>query len=81
MISHSRFSLEVNALSTASNMYRAFRDVPANHPLPPLAPYARCACGSCRDCRENAKWDRIFAKHETKEREEQGLYRCPLNDL
>ena len=81
MISLSRFSLEVNAMPTASKLYRAFRDVPTNHPLPPLVPYARCTCGACRDCRDNAKWDRIFAKHEIKEREEHGLYGCPLNDL
>ena len=34
--------------------------------LPPLAPYQRCTCGSCRD---NAKWDRVFAKFEVKEQE------------
>jgi hypothetical protein len=77
----SQRDLEVNALPATSNLFRTFRDVPTNHPLPALVPYARCTCGSCRACRENAKWDRIFAKHETKEREEQGLYRCPLNDL
>ena len=80
MISLSRFLLEVDVMP-ASNVYRAFRDLPTIHPLPPLAPYQRCTCGSCRQCRENAKWDRIFAKHATKEREEAGLYGCALNDL
>jgi hypothetical protein len=73
--------LEVDALSTTSNLHRAIRDVPTDHPLPKLAPYAKCTCGSCRDCRENAKWDRIFAKHATEEHEEHGLYGCALNDL
>jgi hypothetical protein len=27
-----------------------------------LAPYRRCHCGSCQKCKENARWDRIFAK-------------------
>jgi hypothetical protein len=81
MISLSRFSLEVDALATTSNIHRAFRDVPTNHPLPPLVPYVRCTCGACRDCRDNAKWDRIFARHATKEREEPGFYGCALNDL
>src|ERR1035438_2183559 len=41
----------------------------------PLQPYRRCTCGSCRACRDNAKWDRIFAKFEVKETEVRGLYR------
>ncbi len=60
--------------------FRAFRDVPTNHPLPALEPYVRCKCGSCRDCRENAKWDRIFAKHETTA-EQRGVYQCALSDF
>jgi hypothetical protein len=77
----SQRDLEVNALPATAKLYRAFRDVPTNHPLPPLLPYARCTCGSCRTCRDNAKWDRIFARHELKQRDELGLYGCPLNDL
>jgi hypothetical protein len=49
--------------------------------LPPLDPYKRCTCGSCRACRDNAKWDRVFAKFEVKETEVRGLYGCPLVDL
>jgi hypothetical protein len=45
------------------------------------APYQRCTCGSCRECRDNAKWDRIFAKFEVKEPDERGLYRCALEGL
>ena len=48
---------------------------------PPLAPYQRCTCGSCRECRDNARWDRIFAKFEVKETEERPLYGCALVDL
>jgi hypothetical protein len=48
---------------------------------PPLQPYRRCTCGSCRECRDNAKWDRIFAKFEVKETEVRGLYGCALVDL
>ena len=56
---------------------------PAAHagPLAPLVPYQRCTCGSCRQCRDNAKWDRIFAKFELKEREARSLFRCALEDL
>ena len=68
-------------MTTTSNAYRAFRAVPTSHPLPPLAPYVRCTCGSCHDCRENAKWDRIFAKFEVKVPEERGLYQSALNDF
>jgi len=68
-------------MRTVSRAYRAFREAPTNHPLPPLAPYVRCTCGSCRDCIDNAKWDRIFAKYEIKEQEERGVYRCALSDL
>jgi hypothetical protein len=50
-------------------------------PLPPLVPYQRCTCGSCRECRDNAKWDRIFAKLEVGEREARGMYGCALVDL
>lgn len=61
--------------------YRAFRFAPATHPLPPLMPYQRCKCGHCRSCSENAKWDRVFAKFEKKDRDERGLFQCALNDL
>lgn len=64
-----------------STAYRVFHDIPTSHPLPPLVPYQRCMCGACRECRDNAKWDRIFAKFETKDREERGVFRCALNDL
>ena len=37
-----------------------------NAPLPPLERYQRCRCNACRECRDNAKWDRIFAKFELK---------------
>jgi len=50
-------------------------------PLPPLAPYQRCKCGACRECRENAKWDRVFAKFEVKEEDQwptRGLFRSTL---
>ena len=47
----------------------------------PLVPYQRCGCGSCRECRDNAKWDRIFAKFEAKEQEVRGVFRCALVDL
>lgn len=49
--------------------------------LPPLAPYQRCTCGSCDECRDNAKWDRIFAKFEVKEREVRGTFQCALADI
>jgi len=63
-----------------SNVYRAFRNTPKSNPLPPLVPYKRCKCGTCRDCKENEKWDRVFAKFETKN-EERGFYQCALNDF
>ncbi len=50
-------------------------------PLPPLQPYRRCACGACRECRDNAKWDRIFAKFEVKEVDQSSFFRSPLDDL
>ena len=37
-----------------------------NAPLPRLAPHRRCTCNACRECRDNARWDRIFAKFEVK---------------
>jgi len=40
-----------------------------NAPLPPLAPYRRCQCGKCRECADNEKWDRVFAKYQTREDE------------
>ena len=50
--------------------------------LPPLQPYTRCTCGSCRECLSNARWDRVFAKFEIKERADQrGLSRSPISDL
>ena len=49
--------------------------------LSPLRPYQPCTCGSCRECRDNAKWDRIFAKFEVKEEEVRGMYGCALVDL
>ena len=61
--------------------YRAFRAIPHANPLPQLIPYQRCTCGSCRGCRDNAKWDRIFAKFEVKEQEVRGMYRCALEDF
>jgi hypothetical protein len=60
---------------------RAVRELLSTAPLPPLAPYPRCTCGSCCECRENARWDRIFAKFETKAQEERGFHRCALEDL
>ncbi len=55
----------------------------ATSPLPPLAPYQRCGCGRCRECQEDARWDRIFKKFETKqmEAETRGLFQSPLSDL
>jgi hypothetical protein len=56
--------------------------VPVNTPLRPLQPYTRCPCGSCPECRSNAKWDRIFAKFETRDYDEiRGIFQSPLNDL
>jgi hypothetical protein len=71
-----------------SKAHRAFRALADPAPVPAtlraavlrLAPYQRCTCGSCRACRDNAKWDRIFAKFEVKEHEVRG-YRSPLEDL
>jgi hypothetical protein len=51
-------------------------------PLPRLQPYVRCPCGTCRECRDNAKWDRVFAKFEVKDHgDERGMFRSPLSDL
>jgi hypothetical protein len=50
-------------------------------PFPRLAPYQRCTCGACEECRDNAKWDRIFAKFEVKEREVHGMFQCALEDF
>ena len=61
--------------------YRAFRALANPATLPRLAPYQRCACGSCRECRDNAKWDRIFAKFEVKEPAVYVRRRCALEDL
>lgn len=36
----------------------------ASAPLPALTPYRRCTCGLYCECKENAKWDRVFAKFE-----------------
>lgn len=66
---------------TVRKTYSAVLDVRTSYPLPRLAPYRRCRCGLCRECRDNAKWDRIFAKFETKEREEHGLFQSALTDL
>ena len=58
---------------TAYRAFRALADATQDTaPLPaPLRaavrhppPYQPCACGSCPQCRDNAKWDRIFAKFE-----------------
>jgi hypothetical protein len=81
MISHSRFSLEVSVLAKTSKTYRPFRVASESNPLPPLAPYVRCRCGSCHECRENAKWDRVFAKFEIKASEERGVYQSALNSF
>ena len=71
----------MTSLRKTSIANHAFHVARMSYPLPPLAPYRRCACGSCRECRDNAKWDRIFAKFETKEREERGVFQCALTDL
>ncbi len=47
----------------------------------PLEVYQRCHCGRCRECLDNARWDRIFARFESTEREERGMFQCALNDL
>ena len=59
----------------------AFRAVAQSGPLPKLAPYQRCACGVCATCKDDAKWDRIFAKFESREREERGIFQSTINDL
>jgi hypothetical protein len=66
---------------TRPTAYRAFRTLADPVRLPRLAPYQGCTCGSCRECRDNARWDRIFAKFEVKEEEVRGLYRCAIGDL
>jgi hypothetical protein len=54
----------------------------ASAPLPALTPYQSCTCGSCCECKENAKWDRVFAKFAVKDyAEERRLFRSPLADL
>ena len=62
---------------------RMFRDAALRDaPLPPLQPYMRCRCGGCRECKDNAKWDRVFAKFAVAEYgEERSLFRSPLSDL
>ena len=63
---------------------RMFRDAAPlrDAPLPPLQPYVRCRCGACRECKDNAKWDRVFAKFAVTEYgEERSLIRSPLSDL
>src|SRR5664279_4316466 len=53
-----------------------------NNALPRLQPYTRCTCGSCGECRSNEHWDRVFAKFETRESEDQrGRSRSPISDL
>jgi hypothetical protein len=76
-----------------STAYRAFRALaettpeaaplpaPRHAALPSPRPYRPCACGSCPQCRDNAKWDRIFAKFEVKKPEVRGMYGCALRDL
>jgi hypothetical protein len=65
-----------------TNWERRPSAVTVSGPLPPLQPYTRCPCGSCPECRSNAKWDRIFAKFEVKERTDtRRIYRSPLSDL
>lgn len=71
----------VNMQRSNTSACRAFRDLADPAPLPRLAPYQRCTCGLCPKCRDNARWDRIFAKFEVKEREPRGMYRCALEDF
>ena len=71
----------VNMQQSNVTACRALRKLADPALLPQLAPYQRCTCGSCRACRDNAKWDRIFAKFEVKEQEVRGMYRCALADL
>jgi len=48
----------------------------------PLAPYRRCRCGVCSMCKDNAKWDRIFAKFEVSQYTDvKGVFQSPLRDL
>jgi len=56
------------------------RDINIRAPLPPLPPYQRCLCRHCNECRDNEKWDRIFAKFETKEDqwETKGMFQSTL---
>ena len=63
------------------NSDRAQRATPKTYALPPLAPYVRCKCGRCRACIDNAKWDRVFAKFETKEPDQRGVYQSAINDM
>jgi hypothetical protein len=61
-------------------MKTSTRELEFHAPLPPLPPYQRCRCGQCRECRENQKWDRIFAKFETREDqwETKGMFQSTL---
>ncbi len=72
-------SVQIDARTEAGYSRVPVRDVPTA--LPRVEPYRRCTCGSCPTCRDNEKWDRIFAKFESKEREVRGMFQCPLNDL
>jgi hypothetical protein len=48
----------------------------------PLAPYRRCRCGVCAMCKDNAKWDRIFAKFEVSQYTDiKGVFQSPLKDV
>jgi hypothetical protein len=48
----------------------------------PLAPYPRCRCGACAMCKDNAKWDRIFAKFVVNEYTDvRGIFQSALRDL
>ena len=60
---------------------RVLLPAPLRAAVPRLPQYHRCTCGLCRECRDNARWDRIFAKFEVKEPEVRGVYRCALNDI
>jgi hypothetical protein len=66
---------------TRPTAYRAFRTLADPALLPRLALYQGCTCGSCFECRDNARWDRVFAKFEVKEPDVRGLYRCAIADL
>ena len=64
---------------SANHPFRAKTD---SAPLPLLRPYQRCMCGLCPMCRDNAKWDRIFAKFEVNDYgDKRGLFGSPLSDL